>query len=317
MRYYFAPMEGITGQLFRQVHYRHFPSLDRYYMPFMAPTGEHRFTGKNLIELAPQTIGAPVAIPQLLTKNAQDFIWAAQNLAELGFSEVNLNLGCPSGTVVAKGKGAGMLADADALDAFLEQIFKAVSIPISVKTRLGLSDPAEFERLWKVYQRYPICELTIHPRTREEYYRGAVHTDIFDGVAARCTLPLCFNGNLLSVQDITAFSQTHPQVSAVMLGRGLLVNPQLVEQLHGAPASRQKLKAFHNDLCDAYLQNTQGGVQNVLPRMKELWLYLLHGFDDLQHYEKQLKKATKWDVFYALTQEILDSAPLRDTPLPL
>ena len=317
MRYYFAPMEGITGQLFRQVHFRHFPSADRYYMPFTAPTGEHRFSGKTLRELSPETVGKPVAIPQLLTKNAQDFLWAAENLAELGFSEVNLNLGCPSGTVVAKGKGAGMLADPDALDAFLEQIFKAAPLPISVKTRLGMKEPEEFSRLLKIYRRYPICELTIHPRTREEYYRGTVHTDIFDAAAAVWESPLCYNGNLFSAGDVKTFEKTHPSVSAVMLGRGLLIDPQLIETLRGQARSRERLKDFHNDLCAAYLANTQGGTQNVLPRMKELWFYLIRGFEDTGNYEKQLKKAARWDAFYALTQEILTCAPLREQPLPL
>lgn len=317
MRYYFAPMEGITGQLFRQVHYKYFPSLDRYYMPFMAPTGAHKFSGKNLRELAPETIGAPVAIPQLLTKNAQEFLWAAENLAELGFSEVNLNLGCPSGTVVAKGKGSGFLADPDTLDAFLEQIFKATPLPVSIKTRLGMKEPAEFERLLKIYRRYPICELIIHPRTREEFYKGSVHTDVFDAAAEVCEIPLCFNGNLFSMEDVRKFEASHPQIGTVMLGRGLLTDPQLVERLHGKTPSREKLKAFHNELCESYLANTQGGTQNVLPRMKELWCYLICGFEDTQKYEKQLKKATKWDVFYALTQEVLENAPMRKTPLPL
>ena len=310
-------MEGITGQLFRQVHFRHFPSVDRYYMPFMAPTGDHRFSGKNLRELAPDTLGRPAAVPQLLTKNAQEFLCAAGHLAELGFSEVNLNLGCPSGTVVSKGKGAGLLADPEALDAFLEQIFKASPLPVSVKTRLGMHEPEEFSRLLKIYQRYPICELTIHPRTREEFYRGSVHTDVFDAAAEHCTLPLCFNGNLFSAEDVHIFEASHPKINAVMLGRGLLMDPQLIETLRGKPRSREKLKSFHNDLCAAYLDRTQGGTQNVLPRMKELWTYLIHGFEDTQKYEKQLKKATKWDTFYALTQEILDNAPLREHPLPL
>lgn len=314
MRYYFAPMEGITGQLFRQVHYRHFPSADRYYMPFMAPTGEHKFSGKNLRELAPETMGRPVAIPQLLTANAQEFLWAAENLAELGFSEVNLNLGCPSGTVVSKGKGSGFLADPDALDAFLEQVCKASPLPVSVKTRLGMKEPEEFERLLKIYRRYPICELTIHPRTREEFYKGGVHTDVFDAAAEVCEIPLCFNGNLFSVQNVREFEAAHPDIPAVMIGRGLLIDPMLIERLHGAEVSREKYKAFHNELCQAYIETAQGGLQNVLPRMKELWCYLICSFEDTQKYAKQLKKATKWDVFYALTQEILETAPLRETP---
>ena len=147
MRYYFAPMEGLTDSVYRRLHHKYFGGVDRYYMPFLSPTMHQTLTGKEDRELPMADSVDFVAVPQVLTKVPEDFLWAANVCHDRGYEEVNLNVGCPSGTVVAKGKGAGMLADADALDRFLDAIFKGSPLPISVKTRLGLTDPEEFPAL--------------------------------------------------------------------------------------------------------------------------------------------------------------------------
>ena len=166
MRYDFAPMEGITGALFRRLHHQFFPGVDRYYMPFLSPTRDHVFTPRELREILPENNPDAEVIPQLLTKVPEDFLWAAGELAAMGYQTVNLNLGCPSGTVVAKGKGSGMLADPSALDAFLDAVFSRAPCAVSVKTRLGLSDPEEFGPLLEIYNHYPLAELIVHPRVQ-------------------------------------------------------------------------------------------------------------------------------------------------------
>ena len=155
MEYYFAPMEGITGAEYRAVHHRHFPGVDRYYMPFITPTQDRVFTPRELRNISPERNAGYRAVPQLLTKNAGDFNWAAGELFAMGYDEVDLNLGCPSGTVTAKGKGAGMLADLEGLDRFLDGIFSAARGKISVKTRLGLRDPEEIFPLWSALPATP------------------------------------------------------------------------------------------------------------------------------------------------------------------
>lgn len=167
MNIYFAPLEGLTDSIYRRLHHKWFPGVDRYYMPFMSPTQHRALTPRETRELPQADAAGFAAVPQILTKSAEDFLWAAEQCRLLGYEEVNLNLGCPSGTVVAKGKGSGMLSDPDALDAFLWEIFNRTTLPISVKTRLGLTDSAEFPRILEVYNRYPIRELTVHPRVRK------------------------------------------------------------------------------------------------------------------------------------------------------
>lgn len=168
----FAPLEGITGWIFRQVHHAMFPGLSRYYTPFFAPTADSPLTGRGLRDMHPDhNRGVPV-VPQLLTNRAEDFIASARLLQDLGYKEVNLNLGCPSGTVVAKKKGAGFLSQPQALARFLDQIFQTLDVNISIKTRIGVENLEEWPPLLDLFQRYPICELIIHARLRRDFYRG-------------------------------------------------------------------------------------------------------------------------------------------------
>ena len=177
MNYYAAPMEGLTDRVWRQAHQKWFGpagAADRYYAPFLSPPENRVLIKKKMAELAPAANpGAPV-IPQLLAKDGKLAAWMIGELRKLGYTEVNLNLGCPSGTVTAKGKGAGFLAHPDELDRFLDAVFSACTVPISIKTRLGVHDPAEFEALLEIYSRYPVAELTIHPRVRQDFYKGRV-----------------------------------------------------------------------------------------------------------------------------------------------
>ena len=301
-------MEGITGRDFRQVHAACFPGVDRYWMPFLSPASSHQLTARQLRELDPGPLGCERLVPQVLTKDPEDFRWAAAALGELGFREVDLNLGCPSGTVVSKGKGAGMLRDPDALDRFLEAIFTDAPLPISVKTRIGVNDPAEWETLLPILARYPIRELTVHPRTRREFYKGEVHSDAFRRAAECLPFPLRCNGNLFTVADVQRAQAEYPGLSGLMIGRGLLADPTLITRCKGGTRSREALIAFHEELAARYLSymHPDGA---LLPKFKELWLYLsLLLPDDLAW--KRLRKCSRWAEFHPIALDLLQNAPL-------
>lgn len=162
-----APMEGITGHVFRRVHAECFGALDCYYTPFLPPPRVgNRFGGKAFKEVDPANNQGLNVVPQLMSKNADEFVWAARVLADMGYREVNLNLGCPSGTVVAKGKGSGFLRNLDELEVFLSDVCERSPLPVSVKTRLGLEDDGEYERVLDLYCRMPLAELIVHPRVQ-------------------------------------------------------------------------------------------------------------------------------------------------------
>ena len=173
-QYDFAPLDGITKTVFRRVWNDQFGGADRFFIPFFSPTSEHVMTSRDLKELDRARNAGLELVPQVMTKRAEDFLWATEIVKDLGYTEANLNLGCPSGTVVSKGKGSGMLRDSEHLARFLEEIFRDSVLPVSVKTRLGLEDPEEFPALLEVFNRYPITELTVHPRVRKDFYKVCV-----------------------------------------------------------------------------------------------------------------------------------------------
>ncbi len=306
MNYYFAPMEGLTDSVYRRLHHKYFGGVDRYYMPFLSPTVHRALTPREARELPPASSQPFTAVPQLLTKVTEDFLWAAEQCRDLGYGEVNLNLGCPSGTVTAKGKGSGMLRDPNALDAFLEAIFEKAPLPVSVKTRLGFESAEEFARLLEIYNQYPICELTVHPRVRAQFYKGSVDMEAFRYAVANSRAKLCYNGNLTSLDSIDAFRKEFPTVDAVMLGRGLVGDPGM---LVPGGTSVDALECFMDELLEEYAV-IFGSRRNAMFRLKESWHLLCCRFEHSQKLTKQLRKATDYDDFRAITKELLHTCPL-------
>ncbi len=225
----FAPMEGITGPTYRKVHREFFGGVDRYYTPFLAANKNHKFKHRETREFLPYD---PCLVPQVLTGNAADFVWAAKTIAEAGYEEVNLNLGCPASTVVTKKKGAGLLADTYALECFLDDTFSAADLPkISVKTRIGFDDPKEAEYLGELYANYPFCEVIIHPRVRRDFYSGMPDLEAFRIMKDKLSCPVCYNGDIRTVADAIKISEMFPDVQHIMIGRGLVADPALAEEI--------------------------------------------------------------------------------------
>ena len=307
MEIYFAPLEGLTDSTFRRVHHTYVPGVQRYYLPFLSPTVHRCLTHKEEREL-PYADSVPFpAVPQILTKNAEDFLWAARVCHDRGYQEVNLNLGCPSGTVTAKGKGAGMLADPEALAGFLDVIFSQALTAISLKTRLGISSEEEFPALLEVFNRYPIHLLILHPRLRKDFYEAPIRETSLRYALEACRVPLCYNGNLCSLEDIRSFSQKHPEVESVMLGRGLIGDPGMVTPGGSTAAA---LEAYHDALLEEYL-SAFGGSRNAMFRLKEHWRYLLCRFEGGEKLGKRLRKTTDLAEYRVITREIFRALPLK------
>ena len=306
MRYYFAPMEGLTDSIYRRTHREFFPGVDSYYMPFISPTMHRTLTHRESRELPPADSVNFRAVPQVLTKVPGDFIWAVRQCRDRGYDEVNLNCGCPSGTVVSKGKGSGMLNDPEQLDRFLEEVFGSSPLPVSVKTRIGMENPDEFPRLLEVFNRYPIKELTVHPRTRRQFYNGEVDMQAFRYCLENSRNPVCFNGNLRTMSEVETFCAAYPSVEAVMIGRGLIGNPGM---LHGVDA--KTLEGFHDRLLEEYLV-AFGGSRNAMFRLKENWRHMLLMFEDSEKLGKRLRKTTDLAEYHSIVREIFATLPLRN-----
>lgn len=310
---YFAPMEGVTDAIYRQVHHAHFTGPVKYFIPFISPTQNLVLTPRERKNVDPQVNAGLPVVPQVLTKNAGHFLWAANLLHDMGYEEVNLNAGCPSGTVTAKGKGAGLLQRPQEFAWFLDEVFAHAPVRVSVKTRIGFSSPEEFGALLDVYNRYPIHELIIHPRTREEFYKGTVHRDVYNAAEARARMPLVYNGDLFTPQSCRAFEQTHAKTRALMLGRGMLANPALAQTYAGGvPLCKETLRAFHDDLLRAYQAVYPSCV--VLGRMREVAKNIACCFEDAEKPLKAARKAGSLPAYQDAVTRLFDDYALSVNP---
>ncbi len=301
MRYYFAPMEGLTDSVYRRLHHKYFGGVDRYYMPFISPTIHRELTAREAREVPFANTESFFAVPQIMSKVPEDFLWAAQQCKLRGYDEVNLNLGCPSGTVVGKGKGSGMLRNPEALDRFLSAIYRDAPLPISVKTRLGINEAEEFPALLEIFNRYPIKELTVHPRVRKQFYSGDVNMEMFQYALSNSKNPLCYNG------DITEKEQADScPTDSVMIGRGLVADPGM---LCGG-TKVEMLAPFMQELEEEYTA-LFGGVRNAMFRLKEHWGMLLPRFQNSEKLGKRLRKTTDLAEYHDITTQIFATLALK------
>jgi len=303
-------MEGITDYIFRSVHHRYFPGADKYYTPFFSPTSDGRFPPRNMRDFDWEVNQDIPVVPQLLTKHGADFLWAARVLADIGYKEINLNLGCPSGTVTAKGKGSGLLSDLEGLKRLLDEIFADPPTAISVKTRLGRNAPEEFPRLLELFNQYPISELTVHCRVGADFYRKPARPETFALPCAESRAPVCYNGDLTTEERVKAFQDQYPAAPAAMLGRGAVADPALIRHLKGGPGvDRESLQKYTEELFERY-SSAFGSPKSALGRMKEIWFYQICLFEGTEKLEKRLKKTASPEEYRDLTARIFGELPL-------
>ncbi len=244
-------------------------------------------------------------VPQILTNDAKGFLQTVEKLEDYGYEEVNLNLGCPSKTVVSKNRGSGFLAMPDELDRFLDEIYSGTQVRISIKTRIGKHSPDEFGRLLEIYNQYPVEELIIHPRLQQDFYKNTPNLEVFAEAVRESRNPLCYNGDIFSVTDRDRIKERFPEVKTYMMGRGILVNPGLAGELAGEePADWDRIRRFHDQIYEDY-QRISMGDKNVLFKMKELWCYLGHHFPGCEKQLKKIRKAERLDRYEAAVAEIL------------
>lgn len=314
MKYSLAPMEGITGYVYRNAYHACFAPMDRYYTPFIAPKQDGGFSSKELNDILPEHNQGKTVIPQILTNKSGDFLIAAQWLKGYGYTEVNLNLGCPSPTVVSKGKGAGFLGYKEELDRFLKEVcdgMENLHMTLSVKTRLGVENSEEFEQLLSVYGQYPLTELIIHPRVLKDYYKNTPHMETFVRALEKSAVPVWYNGDVFDAATAERVIKEAPGVEGLMMGRGILKNPFLLEEIKteekpSMEVCKKRLQNFHGLLYTSY-QEIMSGDRNVLFKMKELWSYLIQFFPetpDRKKLMKKIQKAQKAGDYEAAVQEL-------------
>lgn len=302
MKIYFAPLEGITNYIFRNAYNEIYGHIDKYFAPFISPSEKCPITPRERKEVTPENNKGFYLVPQILTCRSEHFIEGARELQAMGYKEINLNLGCPSGTVCAKGKGAGFLPETLALQKFLDDIYsyaESDGVKISIKTRLGYFNPDEFYDLLDIFNKYPVSELIVHPRIRSDFYKGEPRKEYFAYALEHSKCPLVYNGNIFSAKDYEEYSGSFgTSLDPVMLGRGLISDPSLADKLKGFTAETDfaKFKRLHDTIYHEY-QKVMSPDINVLYKMRELWSYWQTLFDGKERDIKRLLKAKKYEEY--------------------
>ena len=316
MNFYFAPMESITMYPLRNIHKDMFSgSVSKYYSPFVTAAKSKHFKNREKNDILPvhnesffKDTDTPLVV-QIMSGNSETFLWAAKEIAQLGYKELNLNLGCPASTVVNRHKGAGLLADPDYLDSMLSDIFEAKEntqdlkdIEISLKTRLGVTDESEAEKLMEIYAKYPISELTVHARVKDDFYKNTPRLEAFCNSVKRYRecggkAPICYNGNIFSkkdhenTMDKLESSGIASEVTSMMLGRGILENPALARELTGGEKlSASELKEYLTRLYSGYEEYIPED-RNVIFKLLEHWAFIHTHFENCDKYLKAIRKA--------------------------
>ena len=312
MKLFFAPLEGITGYIFRNAYNEIYGHIDKYFAPFISPSENCPLTPRERKDVTPENNKGINLVPQILTCRSNHFIEAAKELQKMGYKEINLNLGCPSGTVCAKGKGAGFLPETLALQKFLEDIYSYAEfdgMKISIKTRLGYSDPDEFFDLLNIFNSFPVSELIVHPRIRSDFYKGEPRKEYFSYALEHSKCPLVYNGNIFNSKDLEALEKSFGiSLDPVMLGRGLITDPSLSDKLSGITTETDfaKFKRLHDTVYHEY-QKVMSPDINVLHKMRELWSYWQVKFEGKEKEFKKLLKSKKYAEYEEAVNRIFES----------
>lgn len=304
---YLAPLRGITDVVFRNVFSRHFGGIDEAIAPFVNPQKDPSKKMKPLADLLPEENRQLAVIPQLLNNTAADFLHLAQRLEDLGYTRLNWNLGCPAPMVANKGRGSGLLPYPDEIVELLDTVLPRLRATLSIKMRLGFYDKEESFALLPRLDGYPLAELIIHPRLGKQLYRGKPDLGGFAECLALTRHRLVYNGDITSLAVYTDLAARFPTVSRWMIGRGVLANPLLAEELKGKVETdrrirMERIRAFHDELLDTYRQRLSGP-GHLLGKMKQLWLYLVYSFPEKDKPFKKIKKAhTEQQLLEAVEQ---------------
>lgn len=294
MMYEFAPMEGITTWRYRRIHHELFPGVDRYYTPFLTPNYTRTLKGKERAEVDPGHNEGMNVVPQILANRADEFLWCAGELRARGYTEVNLNLGCPAPMITRKGRGSGFLAFPRELEAFLDAVCEGTAqlgLSLSIKTRLGVEDFSQLPDLIALFDRYPLSELIVHPRTQRDLYRNPASPQAMDEAYALSHQRLGYNGDLFSPEDGTRAAGRWPGLVSLMPARGIIANPALIRQMQGGPGLRkEELRLFHDRVFASCLEDLPGE-RAAVNAMKELWGYMGQEFVSAEKERKQIRRA--------------------------
>ena len=300
-----APFQGITDVVYRNVFKKHFAGIGKFYTPFF--TGIQKDNSKSLRgeEISPDFNDVKTVVPQILSNTAEEIIRFANQCKSIGYTEYNLNMGCPFPRVANKTRGCGLMADPDRTIKMLNDVFEQIDgIKFSIKCRLGYYNDEEIYAFVDTFNTLNFSEIIIHPRIGKQMYTGEASIDKFKALIQLINKPLVYNGDIFDVEKYNMVAPFAP----IMLGRGLLTNPFLAEQIQHIENQKDKKHRLHDFVVDLYVERLRhaGGSPKIIGSMKELWKYMMNIFDDSQNVWRKVKKVNHLDEYETAVETIFN-----------
>ena len=305
-----APFQGITDVVYRNIFKKHFRGIDKYYTPFF--TGIQKDNSKSLRgeEISPEFNDVNTVVPQILSNSAEEILRFANQCKSMGYPEFNLNMGCPFPRVANKTRGCGLMADPERTITMLNEVCEHLDgIKFSIKCRLGYYDDEEIYAFIETFNSLPFSEIIVHPRIGKQMYNGEASLEKFVKLIPLINKPLVYNGDIFDVSryNLILMQCADARVS-IMLGRGLLTNPFLAEQIKNIENQQDKKSRLHSFVVDLYVERLRhaGGSPKIIGSMKELWKYMMNIFDDPQNVWRKVKKINHLDEYETAVEMIFN-----------
>ena len=305
-----APFQGITDVVYRNIFKKHFDGIDKFYTPFF--TGIQKDNSKSLRaeEIDPAYNDVNIVVPQILSNNAEEIVRFAKQCKSMGYPEFNLNMGCPFPRVANKTRGCGLMADPSRTIKMLSDVFDSIDeIKFSIKCRLGYYDDKEIYNFVNIFNSLNFSEIIVHPRIGKQMYTGEAALEKFVALTPIINKPLVYNGDIFSVEKFNSVNEHINGTAKIMLGRGLLTNPFLAEDIKQISDNQRDRKTrLHNFVVDLYVERLRhaGGSPKIIGSMKELWKYMMNIFDEPQNVWRKVKKVNKLDEYEMAVESIFN-----------
>ena len=311
VRLYSSPLQGYTDFRFRNAFQKYFGGIDQYYAPYIRLNGKQEIKAANERDILPANNQSLKLTPQLMTKDASEFIFIAKYVQELGYNELNWNLGCPYPMVAKRGMGSGILTYPEKIDEILSRVNAESDIRISVKMRLGYESSNEIFKVLPVLDKYSLENITIHPRIGKQLYKGEVDLDAFESCIGLSKHLILYNGDITSVHGFREMKERFPGIEHWMIGRGLISDPFLPAMIKADndiyPENIFEIfSKFHDTLFSSYIE-ALSGPKHILLKMYHFWEYFIHLFPNPPKSLKRIKKVQSIEAYSKLVKQLIQA----------
>ena len=303
-----SPLQGFTDFRFRNAFHKHFGGIDTFYSPYIKLNGKLVVKGSYERDILPENNSTLEVIPQIITNDAEEFLFVAKYVQQFGYKELNWNLGCPYPMVAKCGMGSGLIKNTDQIEHILKRVHNETDIIVSMKMRMGYENPTEILDVFPILEQYPIKNIAIHARIGKQLYKGGVDLDSFQKCLDTSKQKIYYNGDITSVTKFNELQERFPSIEHWMIGRGLIADPFLPSMIKNNTTEYPKNKleifeAFHDEIYqeyDAYLS----GPTPIRMKMLGFWEYFSESFSNPQKTFKKIKKAGNSKNYEIAVKEI-------------